>query len=92
MGYYINSTKNGPLSAKGKAAALIAHEGAKIVENPRFTPEVGLVCVVSNGPFEAAAFAYDEVEFDDFNYPADDRPKQWLVMDLARAKELAGYK
>ena len=86
MGYYINSTSNGtPLPAKNKADYLIL-DGAKEVE-AKFQPN--LICVVENGMFDAAAYAYDESEFNEFNNPNDYRKKIWLVHP--KAKELSGY-
>ena len=63
MGYYINETQEGtPLPACGKADALIA-DGA--LEVPKAFQE-NLICVVENGPFDAAAYVYSEDEFEDF--------------------------
>lgn len=45
------------------------------------------MCVVDNGPFEAAAIGYDEKELDRFKRP-DDRPKRWLILTKAKAIEL----
>ena len=42
-----------------------------------------LVCVVDNGPFAAAGYAFDEQEFNDFNDPNDLRPKKWFVVPNA---------
>lgn len=85
MGYYINKTSKGvQLPASDKADYLIL-DGA--IEVPaKFQPN--LICVVENGPFDAAAYAYNEKEFNEFNYP-DGRPKRWLVHP--KAAELAGY-
>lgn len=93
MGFYINQTTKRKLGAIGKADALIEDEGA--IELP-FPPDTlptdkGIVCVVNNGPFEAAAFAYSQREMEAFNDTEDRRVKRWLVMDLQRAKELSGY-
>ena len=92
MGYYINTGHN-----IGKAEWLIANEGAlelsfvpaSLSELP---PEMeGLICVVNNGPFEAAAFVYSDRELESFTDPTDYRDKRWLVLPLERAKELSGY-
>lgn len=93
MGFYINQTTKRELGPLGKVDALIADEGA--IELPfapdQFPTDRAVICVVSNGPFEAAAFAYDKNEMDAFNDPSDYRPKRWLVMDLNTAKQLTGY-
>ena len=86
MGKYINQTSGGnPLPATLKAAELVK-DGATIVFNPKF--QENLVCVVNNGPFEAAAYCYSQTEFDHFNDPKDYRAKIWLT--YPHAKELAG--
>lgn len=78
MGYYINTKRNGTyLPARGKADILIA-EGAKEIQPP-ITFQPGLICVVNNGPFEAAGHCYSEQEMREFNDPFDRRPKRWLV-------------
>lgn len=85
MGYYINQDSKGNLlPSKGKSTILVADGGERIP--PPTEWKEGLVCVVSNATFEAAAYAYDEAEMEAFLYP-DGRPKQWL--QLAHAKQLA---
>lgn len=80
MGKYINiDSKGNVLPAKGKAEMLIK-DGAKIVKPTSF--QDNLVCIVDNGMFEAAGYAYDENEFKAFNYP-DGRNKIWLIYDHA---------
>ena len=96
MGYYIDSTKNGALNPKGKVQDLINYENAIIVNQPiNFDDYLNyaLICVVDNGPFEAAGYAFDKEEFEAFNYSKNDfRPKTWLIMDKERAKLLTGYR
>jgi len=80
------------MKPKGKLLALVDNEGAMIIPPPTvFDPTKAFICIVDNGPFEAAAFTYNQDELDEFQYD-DGRPKDWCVMDLARAKELSGYK
>lgn len=89
MGYYIEVPQH-----KGKAQQIIDLHGA------RWSPDVpsfkdikedeAIICVVDNGPFEAAAFVYNEDELAEFARP-DGRPKYWLIMDRAKAEELTGY-
>lgn len=50
-----------------------------------------LIVIVNNGPFEAAAIAYSESEFLDFTGPSDNRPKEYIIMDKAKAYELTRY-
>ena len=88
MGYYINSTSDGkPLLALNKAGMLIA-DGAVEINEPKAFQE-NLVCVMFNGLFDAAGYAYSEEEMETFKTP-DGRPKRWLVYEHAR--ELSGYK
>lgn len=94
MGYYINNGHN-----VGKADWLIANEGAlELNFVPNSLAEAssdpnlnGVVCVVDNGLFEAAAFIYNDNELKAFSDPKDWRNKRWLIMPLARAKTLSGY-
>ena len=92
MGYYIEVPEN-----KGKAQQIAELHGALILDKqPPFAavaveaPEKAIICVVDNGMFEAAGFAYDEMEFNVFARP-DGRPKTWLIMDRNLACKLTGY-
>ncbi len=87
MGYYINYVNGKELPAIGKASKLIS-EGAVIVGTPTEFQE-NLVCVVENGFFDAAAYAYDEREMTEFNDPNDYRPKTWLI--VPDADKLSGF-
>lgn len=93
MGYYIQAP-----TRKDKANFLIAEYGAKIVGHDSDVPEwdenEAIICVVDNGAFEAAGFAYSPQELSAFAAPDRgdyQRPCVWLKMDLAKAKELSGY-
>lgn len=78
MGKYIEKTSHTKgLPAKGKVELLVA-AGAVITTN-EYQPN--LICVVDNGPFEAAAYVYSEKEYMAFNYARDTRPKTWLTWD-----------
>jgi hypothetical protein len=89
MGYYIEVPRN-----KEKAVYLIAEHGAELTAQPAAFTDVpahrALVVVVDNGLFEAAGYAYDEREFQAFTQPGDHRPKQFLLMDKAKVRELTG--
>lgn len=91
MGYYIETPE--PL---GKAGQIVAQFGATKIPRPRdfsqIPPTQALICVVNNYHFEAAAFCYDECEFEEFDNPRDLRPKSWLLMDREKAKELTGFR
>ena len=77
MGRYINNIGN---TYNEKINSLIA-DGARIVDGENF--QENLVCVVNNGHFAAAAYAYDEREYKHFTDPSDPRRKTWLVYHKA---------
>lgn len=86
MGMYLNKTSMGnPLPAMGKIAALI-QDGATVLPSPPTKFVENLICVVDNGPFQAAAYCFSEKEMQDFSYE-DGRPKTWMIHP--KAKELA---
>lgn len=89
MGYYIQ----GP--SKDKVGFLLKNHDAIMLESAAqareaFKEGFGVVCVVDNGVFKAAAFAFSEDELEVFAQP-DDRSKTWLAMDRKLAEELSGY-
>lgn len=87
MGYYISKdSKGNPLPATGKVEALLK-DGAKVVE-PVF--QENLVCVVENGHFDAAGYAFDKREFKAFSHDGDPRKRTWLVYE--HAAELSDYR
>ena len=92
MGYYIQT----PGVNKGKADVICEKYGAKVVACPtRFedvTQDTALICVVNNGPFEAAGFCYDPTQFEEFTQVADPRAKTWLYMNWNTAAQLSGLK
>ena len=84
MGKYINNASTGKaLPATGKADLLI-EDGATEVAGDKF--EENLICIVDNGFFDAAAYAYSESEYDEFKRE-DGRPKRWVTHP--KAKEIA---
>lgn len=91
MGFYIEVPQ-----PKGKAQQLADLHGATITLRPttlEHVPEgLALICIVDNGPFEAAALCHSAEEFDAFSDPNDPRPRQWMLMDQAMAHKLSGYK
>ncbi len=92
MGYYIETPT--PLR---KAQQLEAVYDAVIVPRPEGWGDVpkdkALICVLQNGPFDAAGLCYDEREFEAFRRPHTgcQRTRTWLLMDRALAYSLAGY-
>jgi hypothetical protein len=83
MGKYINTNKAGQPLPYEKARGLI-EDGASRVNGDKFIDD--LVCVVDNGFFYAAAYCYNQREFEEFKRP-DGRDKIWL--HYPGAKELA---
>lgn len=52
------------------------------------------VCLVNNGPFNAAGVAFDSREVEAFNQPGDFRPKKWHVVSREAVRlvsDLANY-
>lgn len=93
MGYYIECNK-----PHGKAKEIIDNlEGVEISVSEAemiIREDIGgaVICVVNNGPFEAAAYCYNLNEFRAFSRPEDNRPKTWLlVSNEDKVKELTGY-
>lgn len=90
MGYYIETPEN-----QSKAKQLCELHSAETSPVPGSLAEIAedkaLICVISNGRFDAAALVYSDRELRDFQEPGDNRPRTWLLMDKALAHRLAGY-
>jgi len=89
MGYYIETPEN-----LNKAKQIAGIYGGTIVPRPEFSKvpsDTAVIVVVSNGFFDAAAYAYNQAEFDAFHEPGDFRPKQYVLMDKKKAEALSGY-
>jgi hypothetical protein len=91
MGYYVET---GTTHNKAKIICQ-QHNGQRVTQEQALTamhdPTKGVIVVVSNPMFEAAAFAYDMREFEAFTDPDDFRPKQFVVMDRKLAEKLSRY-
>ena len=87
MGQYLQVESN-----IEKAAQLIKHHGAEIVYgNPleafdKLPADRGLVCVVENGLFDAAGWAFNRQEVEAFARPdmGRQRRRTWLTMNIDR--------
>ena len=95
MGFYINPP-DGRCHHKGQwlidnhnATEICVKDALDILESKDNT--MGVICVVDNGPFEAAAFCFNTEEFHVFTRPGDCRPKEWFAMDRKTAEELSDY-
>lgn len=96
MGYYINTINGVDLPKRAKANALI-QQGAQLVfivpdSIAEVPPGKALVCVVQNGPFDAAAVIIDDRELKAVANPSDGRPRSWLMMDRETAFKAANIK
>jgi hypothetical protein len=88
MGYYINQNSNGvQLPPRNKADYLILGGAIEIPKPKEFVEN--LVCVIENGPFDAALYCYKKSEMDEVKDPQDFRPKRWLI--CPNAAKLSGY-
>lgn len=83
MGKYINITSRGATGTSfgSKCDAILADGGKEIKQPKEF--QKNLVCVVDNGYFGAAGYAYCESEMRAFQVPSDKRPKRWFIYDKA---------
>jgi hypothetical protein len=91
MGYYIEVESN-----KNKAEIIAAnYDGMvipKVTSYEKIPKDKGLIIVVDNGMFEAAAFIYNEYEFAAFTHPSDERPRKFVLLDRERAETLSRYR
>lgn len=87
MGCYINP--------KDMTKEAWLYKFAKPVAEPTPITETEVpICLVDNGPFTAAAVAYDPRELAAFVRPEDHRPKVWfsaLREDLYKVSDLKNY-
>jgi len=87
MGKYINEDSKGEAlgtSFAQKVMGLIT-DGAEEVHAEKFEPN--LVCIVDNGMFAAAGYAFDEDEFKEFKNHTGGRTTRWFI--YPHAKKLA---
>lgn len=88
MGIYIKDTTKGRI-VNLKAANILAeliNDGAEPIKEPKEWQD-NLVCLVNNGSFGAAAYAYNEAEMDYFKQGYNGRDHVWLL--YPNAKEFA---
>ena len=83
MGFYINETEHGFVGTTfdQKCRSLENSNALAIPEPTEF--QEGLVCVVDNGMFAAAGYAYNESEMKVFKEP-DGRRKRWYYWKEAK--------
>lgn len=98
MGFYLERDDGLP---RGKADWLVEHADAvelsdsgmlKVSADISTVPEhLMLVCVVDNGPFEAAGIAYDAEERDRFMQDLADRPTRWILVPKVEIERQKPY-
>ena len=93
MGYYIwnkaEMTDGNHLNKADRIKAQFpeVEEMNKIAASPDRTGQTVTVCVVENGPFDAAVICYNHAEYREFAF-GDGRPKRWLIFPRAKVIEL----
>lgn len=91
MGYYVQT----PGQNHNKAIRIAADNDGVLIHKPNHYSDIpdnkALIVVVDNGPFEAAALAYSEREFEEFTDVMDGRRKEYVLLDKSRAYKLAKY-
>jgi len=92
MGYYIQTS-----GTHGKAQEIAKKFNGQVVDEldagmAMMDRDKAVIVVVDNGPFEAAAFAYNDEEFKEFTRLDDPRPRQYVIIDRQVAKEQTGYR
>jgi hypothetical protein len=79
MGKYVNQIKGVELGGSfNSKCEILSKMGAIQVSDSEFIEN--MVCVVDNGFFAAAAYAYSESEYNQFKSP-DGRPKRWFALE-----------
>lgn len=79
MGYYINP-KDMSKEEWLRKHAILQTNGDPGVLFRTIRPDQHMVCMVDNGGFTAAGIAYNQGEYNAFNYPNDERTKTWFVV------------
>jgi hypothetical protein len=79
MGKYVNQINGVQLgSSFNSKCEKLSEMGAVQVRDSEFMEN--MICVVDNGFFAAAAYAYSESEYNEFKSP-DGRPKRWFTLE-----------
>jgi len=81
MGRYINEIDGKPAPTHGKVKFIMDNTQAERIDAPEGFSE-GIVCVVDNFAFEAAAYCYSPAELREF-LREDGRKKTWLKVPNA---------
>lgn len=87
MGKYINYIEGVSMGTSfASKCSVLVDNGAVIIPRPTVdtTWKEGMVCVVDNGAFAAAAYAYSKEEMREFSTLRDHRPQQWYLFKGAK--------
>lgn len=87
MGRYVEGPNRGKQAVLEQAGAVPVAQPATFANVPAGK---ALIALLDNGPFEAAAWVFDEREFQEFTDPTDTRPRTYWLMDQESAKRLTG--
>lgn len=86
MGFYLD------LQPTEMAMQLKRDHGAQLVLRPLHFADVPadktLICVIENGPRDAAGIIFDQAELDRFAYDGTTRARTWLLVDTARIVQM----
>lgn len=89
MGLYLEV--EGPKHAKMKFlednAEFVGYANEPMVRYDDVSSDKKIICLVDNGPFYAAAVAYDANEMSHFMQPGDTRKKYWFVIENDKIKD-----
>lgn len=95
MGFYINQLPDGTfLKPKGKGDKLMQLPNVDVLDGPPDTHVIGdkvAVCIIDNGPFDAAGIAFSKGELYDFVQGARDLPCEWLMVPIITVTKLNPY-
>lgn len=88
MGIYVEVPRNqNKADQLRQMGAVLVPPTTKVSDIP---DDKVLVCVVQNGPFDAAAVVLDEKEWKHWQNTEDDpRPRTWLMVDIKLATKLS---
>lgn len=90
MGKYLNKDLNGKVLGPIKTNKLYNSGAKQIIEPETYDQYEGkaIICVVDNGFFEAAAYAFSQNELEAFKNPSDNRNKVWMIADKELVESL----